>query len=203
MYRRCFIFHSVFRTVWNGTLENPHTVVGDHSGLQYDFIHKSANLQSAWRGREGHDHGRTFPGKSILVFNDHDGVLRCIRAGGEPVGINVCGAGTWNHQNDRWSGGTYGILYFNGNFPLDLWKIWRQIRSGSVYEIKYAALHWLLSADRICAGSGGPTLVGFVSSVFSNNLRVGIGASILFPVLLLAGLVLVSSKRNEKCQIIF
>ena len=86
---------------------------------------------------------------------------------------------------------------------LDLWKIWRQIRSGSVYEIKYAALHWLLSADRICAGSGGPTLVGFVSSAFSNNLRVGIGASILFPVLLLAGLVLVSSKRNEKCQIIF
>lgn len=53
------------------------------------------------------------------------------------------------------------------------------------------------------AGSGGPTLVGFVSSAFSNNLRVGIGASILFPVLLLAGLVLVSSKRNEKCQIIF
>lgn len=47
MYRRCFIFHSVFRTVWNGTLENPHTVVGDHSDLQYDFIHKSANLQSA------------------------------------------------------------------------------------------------------------------------------------------------------------
>ena len=58
-----------------------------------------------------------------------------------------------------------------------------------------------LAGDLGC--SGGPTLVGFVSSVFSNNLRVGIGASILFPVLLLAGLVLVSSKRNEKCQIIF
>ena len=42
------LFSTVFfRTVWNGTLENPHTVVGDHSGLQYDFIHKSANLQSA------------------------------------------------------------------------------------------------------------------------------------------------------------
>ena len=58
-----------------------------------------------------------------------------------------------------------------------------------------------LAGDLGC--SGGPTLVGFVSSAFSNNLRVGIGASILFPVLLLAGLVLVSSKRNEKCQIIF
>ncbi len=42
-----FYCWGVFRTVWNGTLENPHTVVGDHSGLQYDFIHKSANLQSA------------------------------------------------------------------------------------------------------------------------------------------------------------
>ena len=58
-----------------------------------------------------------------------------------------------------------------------------------------------LAGDLGC--SGGPTLVGFVSSAFSNNLRVGIGTSILFPVLLLAGLVLVSSKRNEKCQIIF
>ena len=58
-----------------------------------------------------------------------------------------------------------------------------------------------LAGDLGC--SGGPTLVGFVSSAFSNNLRVGIGASILFPLLLLAGLVLVSSKRNEKCQIIF
>ena len=52
-------------------------------------------------GEKGMTMGELFPGKSILVFNDHDGVLRCIRAGGEPVGISVCGAGTWNHQNDR------------------------------------------------------------------------------------------------------
>ncbi len=36
-----------------------------------------------------------FSGKKVFwFFNDHDGVLRCIRAGGEPVGISVCGAGT-------------------------------------------------------------------------------------------------------------
>ena len=36
--------------------------------------------------------------------------------------------------------------------------------------------------------SGGPTLVGFVSSAFSGNLRLGILTAIVFPVLLLAGL---------------
>ena len=39
---------------------------------------------------------------------------------------------------------------------------------------------------KVC--SGGPTLVGFVSSAFSGNLRLGILTAIVFPVLLLAGL---------------
>ena len=43
-----------------------------------------------------------------------------------------------------------------------------------------------LSGDLGC--SGGPTLVGFVSSAFSSNLRLGILTAIVFPVLLLAGL---------------
>lgn len=50
-----------------------------------------------------------------------------------------------------------------------------------------------LAGDLGC--SGGPTLVGFVSSAFSNNLRVGIGVAILFPILLFVGLVL--SQRNS------
>ncbi len=50
MYR-CCLFSTVFSHCWNrNTGENPHTVVGDHSGLQYDFIHKSANLQSLHEG---------------------------------------------------------------------------------------------------------------------------------------------------------
>ena len=43
-----------------------------------------------------------------------------------------------------------------------------------------------LAGDLGC--SGGPTLVGFVSSAFSGNLRLGILTAIFFPVLLLAGL---------------
>lgn len=43
-----------------------------------------------------------------------------------------------------------------------------------------------LAGDLGC--SGGPTLVGFVSSAFSSNLRLGILTAIVFPVLLLAGL---------------
>ncbi|HAH62043.1 MAG TPA: MFS transporter [Treponema sp.] len=47
-----------------------------------------------------------------------------------------------------------------------------------------------LAGDLGC--SGGPTLVGIVSSVFSDNLRIGILAAIIFPVLMLAGI----SKRK-------
>ena len=43
-----------------------------------------------------------------------------------------------------------------------------------------------LAGDLGC--SGGPTLVGFVSSAFSGNLCLGILTAIVFPVLLLAGL---------------
>ena len=43
-----------------------------------------------------------------------------------------------------------------------------------------------LAGDLGC--SGGPTLVVFVSSAFSSNLRLGILTAIVFPVLLLAGL---------------
>ena len=47
-----------------------------------------------------------------------------------------------------------------------------------------------LAGDLGC--SGGPTLVGFVSSAFSSNLRLGILTAIVFPVLLLAGLCIFS-----------
>lgn len=52
-----------------------------------------------------------------------------------------------------------------------------------------------LAGDLGC--SGGPTLVGFVSSAFENNLRIGIFAGILFPVVLLLGLVF-AGKKGEK-----
>ena len=51
-----------------------------------------------------------------------------------------------------------------------------------------------LAGDLGC--SGGPTLVGFVSSAFDNNLRIGIFAGILFPVVLLSGLMFAGKKGN-------
>lgn len=52
-----------------------------------------------------------------------------------------------------------------------------------------------LAGDLGC--STGPTLAGFVSSSFENNLRFGIFAAILFPVLLLIG-VFLSKQKNEE-----
>ena len=53
-----------------------------------------------------------------------------------------------------------------------------------------------LAGDLGC--SGGPTLVGYVSSMFSEDLKKGILAAIVFPVLLIAGTVLSGKKRAVK-----
>ena len=50
-----------------------------------------------------------------------------------------------------------------------------------------------LAGDLGC--SGGPTVVGFISSAFGNNLRIGIGAAILFPLLLLVALFAMKKKK--------
>ena len=50
-----------------------------------------------------------------------------------------------------------------------------------------------LGGDLGC--SGGPTLVGYVSSMFSEDLKKGIFAAIVFPVLLIVGTVLSGKKR--------
>lgn len=52
-----------------------------------------------------------------------------------------------------------------------------------------------LAGDFGC--SSGPTLAGIVSSSFHNNLRLGILAAIIFPVLLLIGLFLSRQKSQE------
>lgn len=43
--------------------------------------------------------------------------------------------------------------------------------------------------------SGGPTLVGIVSGAFDENLKIGILAGIIFPILLLTGILL--CRRQE------
>lgn len=52
-----------------------------------------------------------------------------------------------------------------------------------------------LAGDLGC--SGGPTLAGFVAGSLNNNLRMGILAAVVFPVLLLAGVVWSMSLKNK------
>jgi len=53
-----------------------------------------------------------------------------------------------------------------------------------------------LAGDLGC--SGGPTLAGAVSSQCGDNLRMGILAAAVFPVLLLAGMLLLSRQKPVK-----
>lgn len=52
-----------------------------------------------------------------------------------------------------------------------------------------------LAGDLGCAG--GPTLVGMVSDSFNGNLKIGILAAIIFPILLLLGIMLNKALRNK------
>ena len=52
-----------------------------------------------------------------------------------------------------------------------------------------------LAGDLGC--SGGPTVVGMVSSIFQDNLKMGILAAICFPALLLVGIYLCKSLRKK------
>lgn len=70
-----------------------------------------------------------------------------------------------------------GILW-PGTFSLAA----KDIRGGGT--VMFALL--ALAGDLGC--SGGPTFVGFVSGAFDDNLKVGIFAAIVFPIVLLAGL---------------
>lgn len=53
-----------------------------------------------------------------------------------------------------------------------------------------------LAGDMGC--SGGPTLVGLISSAFGNNLKMGILFAIIFPLLLLLGVRMSGSSGREK-----
>lgn len=59
------------------------------------------------------------------------------------------------------------------------------------------AMFALLALGGDIGCSGGPTLVGMVSGVFGDNLKMGILAGIVFPVLLLMGIVLCSKRKGE------
>ncbi len=58
------------------------------------------------------------------------------------------------------------------------------------------AMFALLALGGDVGCSGGPTLVGLISSTQNDNLRAGILVAIIFPVLLLIGVLLLSRKRE-------
>ena len=58
------------------------------------------------------------------------------------------------------------------------------------------AMFALLALGGDIGCSGGPTLVGMVSGAFGDNLKMGILAGIIFPVLLLIGVILCRKKKK-------
>lgn len=56
-----------------------------------------------------------------------------------------------------------------------------------------------LGGDLGC--SGGPTLVGSVSGLFEDNLKAGILAAVIFPMLLLVGILVLSRGRKKTCRV--
>lgn len=59
------------------------------------------------------------------------------------------------------------------------------------------AMFALLALGGDVGCSGGPTVVGFVSSMFEDDLKRGILAGIIFPVLLLTGIILCRKMKTE------
>lgn len=62
------------------------------------------------------------------------------------------------------------------------------------------AMFALLALGGDVGCSGGPTVVGMVSSLFEDNLKMGILAGIIFPVLLLTGVILCGKMKVRQAE---
>lgn len=62
------------------------------------------------------------------------------------------------------------------------------------------AMFALLALGGDVGCSGGPTVVGMVSSLFEDNLKMGILAGIIFPVLLLTGVILCGKMKARQAE---
>ena len=140
--------------------------VGDLAGpMAFAFM---MGLSRLFYGKYGHriDLDRFMSGSAVLCVASY----LCISFAPLPVlslaGCAVCGF-------------SVGILW-PGTFS----KAAAAIKGGGTAMFAFFAL----AGDFGC--SAGPTLAGFVSSHFENNLRAGILAAIIFPLLLLVGMAL-------------
>lgn len=80
---------------------------------------------------------------------------------------------------------------FSGNHVA--WNFQQGISS---FAQRGTAMFALLALGGDIGCSGGPTLVGMVSGAFGDNLKMGILAGIIFPMLLLIGVIL--CRRQKK-----
>lgn len=146
---------------------------GDLAGpMSFAFLMGSART---FYGKYGEriDLDRFMLGSSVLCMISY----LCISLSPSPMfsllGCSICGL-------------SVGIMW-TGTFS----KAAASLRTGGTAMFALLAL----AGDVGC--SGGPTLVGFVSGIASDNLKKGILAGIVFPILLIAGILLLKKQRKS------
>ncbi len=147
--------------------------VGDLAGpMAFAFLMGSAR---AFYGKWGDriDLDKFMAGSSILCILSYLCISLAPSAFISLLGCSVCGF-------------SVGIMW-PGTFS----KASMSLRRGGTSLFALLAL----AGDVGC--SGGPTLVGFISGLASDNLKKGILAGVIFPVFLLAGILLLRKKTQE------
>ena len=147
--------------------------LGDLAGpMAFAILMGSAR---AFYGKFGHkiDLDKFMLGSGVLCIISY----LCISLTHSPVlalaGCGICGL-------------SVGIMW-PGTFS----KASASIRNGGTAMFALLAL----AGDLGC--SGGPTLVGYVSSMAEENLKCGILAAIVFPILMVLGIMLVKLQKNK------
>ena len=84
---------------------------------------------------------------SGAVLCTHD-LFRRKRAGGKPVGLNLCGKRPGRAEMDRRSGRPHDFCRADGDCKGDLREIRRPHSPGPFYDRQYSTVHSIISADR-------------------------------------------------------
>ena len=149
-------------------------VVGDLAGpMAFAVLMGSARTFYGKRG-DRIDLDKFMIGSSLLCILSYLCISLAPSAFVSLIGCSVCGF-------------SVGIMW-PGSFS----KASSALRNGGTSLFALLAL----AGDVGC--SGGPTLVGFVSSLASDDLKRGILAGVIFPVLLLMGILLLRKKNTKK-----
>ena len=126
------------------------------------------------------------------------------------MGFYLRRKGPWDFQDGGGFGRTDGVRGFDGNIKtpqlslvacavcgLSVGIMWPGTFSKASAALPKGgtAMFALLALGGDIGCSGGPTLVGVVSGAFGDDLKLGVLAGIIFPVLLLTGIILCRKSR--------